>query len=152
MRKLARKYEYLWPDKPGQSKEQKADSLRHRLTDHIPHIGEKIEAVREEEKEHTKSLSDMANEFLCEFYDNMMKAKAAAKTSQEFMYASNAGAPGANLIIKLNVPGKDAGETESDDFIEALKGTAKDDWKDTGPIQVETSEQKTEDGSELVDG
>lgn len=131
--------------KPGQTDKQRFDNLRKALTRHVAHVAEKIAAVQEEEAEHTKSLSDMANEYLCEFYDNMMKAKAVAKTSQEFMYASNAGAPGSILISKLNIPNKDAGEIESDDFIESIKGTAKDDWQEARPIQMETSEQKAED-------
>lgn len=35
-------------------------------------------------------------------------------------------------------------DVESDGMIEALKATAKDDWKDTRPIQMGTSEPEAE--------
>jgi hypothetical protein len=41
-------------------------------------------------------------------------------------------------------------ETESDGLIDALKATAKNDWKDARPVSLETSEPETEDGNELV--
>ena len=147
-KRLARQYEHLWPDKPGQSKEQKIDSLRHSLTDHVSHIGEMVENVREDEKEHVKTLSDMANEYLCEFYDNMMKAKGAAKTSQEFMYASNAGAPGAMLLSKLNVSdGKSANQVTESSLITSLSSKVPEAFD----VQMGNSEQKATPDTNMVD-
>lgn len=163
-KRLARQYEHLWPDKPGQSKEQKIDSLRHSLTDHIPHIGEKIEKVREEEKEHVKTLSDYTQEIIDLCLSNVKKATLAAESKgklekdpvtkkqravgwepRDFRDANQSAMPICVLLSRLSTPKENPAEQESDDFIDALKGTAKDDWKDTGPIQVETSESKAED-------
>ena len=114
----------------------------------MAHVAEKIAAVQEEEAEHTKSLSDMANEYLCEFYDNMMKAKAVAKTSQEFMYASNAGAPGAILISKLNpADGKSTNQTTESSLVSSLSSKVQEAFD----VQMGNTEQKAAPNTDLVD-
>jgi hypothetical protein len=40
-------------------------------------------------------------------------------------------------------------DTESDGMIEALKATAKDDWKDARPVQMATTEPEAADGTQL---
>lgn len=42
-------------------------------------------------------------------------------------------------------------EQESDGYLEAVKATAKNDWKDARPVQVASPEQKAADDAELVD-
>jgi hypothetical protein len=46
----------------------------------------------------------------------------------------------------------DPNEIESDDYLEAVRGSAKDDWKEeAGSVQVETAKQEATPGNELVD-
>ena len=42
-------------------------------------------------------------------------------------------------------------ESESDGYIEAVRATARHDWKDARPVQMEATEPEAEDDSELVD-
>ena len=138
----------IWPVKEGQTTKQRFDNLRKALTRHVDHVSEKMAEARAEEAEHTKSLSDMANEYLCEFYDNMMKAKAVAKTSQEFMYASNAGAPGSILISKLNVSdGKPPNQVAESSLITSLSSKIPEAFD----VQMGNSEQKAAPNPDLVD-
>jgi hypothetical protein len=59
-------------------------------------------------------------------------------------------APMTKIIEVLAKVNPDAGkDVESDGMIEALKATAKDDWKDARPVQVATTEPETADGDEL---
>ena len=48
--------------------------------------------------------------------------------------------------------GTEGDGTESDDYLEAVRATAKDDWKDeVGALQVEAPEPEAAKGDELVD-
>ena len=59
-------------------------------------------------------------------------------------------APQVKIIEVLAKVSPDSGkEIESDGMIEALKVTAKDDWKDTRPISLEATEPEAANGSEL---
>lgn len=52
---------------------------------------------------------------------------------------------------RLEDPGKGE-ETESDEYLAAVRATAKDDWKEeASALQVGSSEQETAPGNELVD-
>ena len=42
-------------------------------------------------------------------------------------------------------------ESESDGYIEAVRATARHDWKEARPVQVEATKPEAEDDSELVD-
>ena len=61
-------------------------------------------------------------------------------------------APRTKIIeILARVAPNESNEPESDGFIEALKANANNDWKETRPIQVASTEPKTASSDELVD-
>lgn len=142
------------------------DNLRHSVKDHRRHKqldeGEAKAAFVEAEKRHIVSMQEKANLMVDICLKNAMdiRESLAAKKKLDkaidtidYVRSSQCVAPAAGLAAKLIQPEKkEPAEVESDGFMEALKGTAKDDWKDTGPVQVATDQQETEDGPELVDG
>ena len=60
---------------------------------------------------------------------------------------------GATKVIEVlaRISPNENNETESDGYIDAVRANANNDWKEARPVQVATTEPKTEDGSELVD-
>ena len=88
---------------------------------------------------------------LQEIYDFCKKqAEEAAKlaaTSRDREAASRCFLPVTNILSKMTQPRNERNESESDGYIEAIRATAENDWKDARPVQMGTSEQKAEDGS-----
>lgn len=105
-----------------------------------------------EEVNHGKKLVDRIEEIFgmaYAGYEKYMRGDDAnsGRTAAAFLTIAK------DLTIKLTPPPQlnEPTETESDGFIEALKVTAKDDWKEARTVQMAATKQKTEDGPELVD-
>ena len=108
--------------KPGQTAKQRFDNLRKALTRHVDHVAEQMAAAREEEKEHTKDLNEVAEEIIRLCSENAVDARKCAQESgraQDYMFSSNAASHVLNFISKLT-PEKDTskGKAAIIEFIE----------------------------------
>ena len=108
--------------KPGQTAKQRFDNLRKALTRHVDHVAEQMAAAREEEKEHTKDLNEVAEEIIRLCSENAVDARKCAQESgraQDYMFSSNAASHVLNFISKLK-PEKDTskGKAAIIEFIE----------------------------------
>jgi hypothetical protein len=86
-----------------------------------------------------------------EAIDYALGRKAKPKTGELNLAAfGQCIAPQVKIIEVLAKISPDAGkDVESDGMIEALKATAKDDWKDARPVQMATTESETAASNEL---
>ena len=102
---VAKQFAYLWPDK-------KQDNIRKRLEHHFNnHLSDKMQEVREEEKEITRDLNKIADDFIDLCMKNGEDARKwafakAQKDPRDLMFSSNAAAPAGNLLNKLILPEK----------------------------------------------
>lgn len=100
---VARQFLYLWPN-------GKIDNLRKSLERHFEkHLADKMQEAREEEKEVTRGLNEIADEFINLCLCNAKDAREWAlntKQPRDMMFSSNAAAPGINLVSKLVQPEK----------------------------------------------
>ena len=73
------------------------------------HLTEQMAEAREEEKEVTRGLNEIADEFINLCLDNAKDARKWAlqtRAPRDMMFSSNAAAPGINLVSKLVQPEK----------------------------------------------
>ena len=115
---VAKQFAYLWPDK-------KQDNIRKRLEHHFAaHLVDKMQEVREEEKEVTRGLNEIADEFINLCLSNAKDAREWALKSQaprDMMFSSNAAAPGINLVSKLVQPESEKSKSGLDEMRESLR-------------------------------
>ena len=97
---------------------------------------------------HRKSVDERIDEI----YQCGMAIFAAGFKGQDLHGAAKGLAEARAATALMGKPGStERDETESDGYIEAVRATARHDWKEARPIQVEATEPEAEDDSELVD-
>ena len=117
---IAKQFAYLWPDK-------KQDNIRKRLEHHFNnHLVDKMNDVREEEKEITRDLNKIADDFIALCMDNAKDAREWAhaksqKDPRDLMFSSNSAAPAGNLLNKLIQPEIDKSKSGLDEMRESLR-------------------------------
>lgn len=139
------------------AKQISRSQAERKVSQHKKHIGKRpkqeappvpgtLPAIKEER--HRKSVEDRQDEIYQMAFD--LIKKAASKGDIRGAASCLAQATAITGQMAASNPG-DPHETESDGYIEAVRATAKDDWKDARAISVEASEQKTKMRPELVD-
>ena len=150
---IARKY-----DKQINRKQAWREVSKHA---HMGHVGKRPAADAPpnpgtwsdiKEERHKVAVEDRINEIYERCKSLSEKAEKKAETSRDFQAAANCLEP---AIRALGLMGKtmldDTNETESDGYIEAVRVTAKNDWKDACPVSMEATERQAAVGDELVD-
>ena len=89
------------------------------------HVADKMNEAREEEKEHTKDLNEIADEIIELCVKNAGDARACAKTSQDFMFSSNAASHVLNFISKLK-PESEKTKSGLEEMREAIRKNRRD--------------------------
>jgi hypothetical protein len=80
------------------------------------------------------------------------KAEGKAETSRDFQAAASCFDPAIRALgLMSKTAPDDINETESDGYIEAVRATAKNDWKETRAVQVEATKRQAAGSNELVD-
>ena len=103
-RPIAREFMHLWPDKDGQTKKQKEDTVRKALAGHMRHIAGQMQEAREEEKEHAVNLAEIADEIIVLCRDNAVDARKCAQQTnraQDYMFSSNAASHFLNFYSRI---------------------------------------------------
>jgi len=139
---IARKY-----DKQINRKQAWREISKHA---HMGHVGKYPERMQPPnpgtftdiiEKRHKIAVEDRINEIYERCKSLSEKAEEKAETSRDYQAAANCLEP---AIRALGLMGKtmldDTNETESDGYIEAVRVTAKNDWKETRVVQESRSE------------
>ena len=105
-----------------------------------------VSAIKEER--HRKSVEDRIDEL----YKLSLAGCKMAVDEQNVRGLAACIAQGIAATALMGKPGStEKDETESDGYIEAVRATARHDWKEARTVQVETSKSEAEDDSELVD-
>lgn len=146
---VARKY-------AAQINRSRADSAvsRHKNLGHIgkepadkqmPNPGT-VAAIKEEQHRRTvEERIDLVFEEALEMA-RLAKAKEDYRTAATCLREATA-----STALMGKSSGSEKEETESDGYIEAVRATAKNDWKEARAVQMEATKQKAEASAELVD-
>lgn len=132
------------------------DAQRY-VSEHAKHIGKRpanerppepgtVGAMKEER--HRQAVEDCIYDIYEKCKSLSEKAEKKAETSRDFQAAASCFDPGIRaLALASKLTSNDLNETEPDGYIEAIRATAKNDWKEARAVQMATTKPKTEDGS-----
>ena len=126
---------------------------------HMGHVGKYPERMQPPnpgtftdiiETRHKIAVEDRINEIYerCKSLSELAEGKA--ETSRDFQAAASCLDPAIRALGLMGKTTPDETETESDGYIEAVRATAKNDWKEARAVQVATTEPKAEMRDELV--
>ena len=131
------------------------DNLRKNLERHyLKHLIDKMQEAREEEKEVTRGLNEIADEFINLCLDNAKDAREWAKEkgvddlARNLMFSSSCATPGMNLAGKLIKPEAN-GSTKP--VISSLVSSLSAKVPEAFDVPVDNSEQKATPDTNLVD-
>ncbi len=103
------------------------------------------------EERHKVAVEDRINEIYERCKNLSVLAEGKAETSRDFQAAASCLDPAIRALGLMGKITPNETETESDGYIEAVRVTAKNDWKDARPVSMETTERQAAVGDELVD-